>query len=470
MAGVSYHGHRARRAWVRSSCEYSRSFPAVEGALPTLVGLSTSMDADALGAYHQNFRTPRSPVPDVNVPMALATSDIDHPAITETSESTLTDNRVEITTSPQRSCSSDVSSLTNQGFEGDAKEVIRSTIIDVDEAVAEALFAQPVEQHQTAVVPVVVADAGQRDDNDNECGKTLQMERTSCACEGACGCANDNVTPVYEDAVRPRRRRRHEQDRSQLQQVNDEENKKTVQEIVQQMNGESNGTAKNTSDSDATYPKSAIIKLLGSSKSTSSKASQNCSLNSTTVSTASSTPSGSIYGRSFAHDSSSLRKISIRSKDSHFTRISMISSSYSSEMLHDEFEIVSESASILGTTSPNTPTSTPRFFGNYSNNCRRASSHRRRRRRRPSLPYSSCDLDSLYESIQALDNFIAKRSMSMNQARNQSVAVMLFGTPEHTRGRGPSSSSSYYHQEPNESTGFINGSKSWRSSDDAFSN
>lgn len=456
---MSVRAQRARRAWLRSGGEYSRSFPAMDPSAPPLGGPSTSVDAEALGAYLQNYASTGYPVSVADRPPLHPDPDAaGSPARHVYAESSTSG----FTNASQPNDCRGASSDTRRGCVDDATECAASSTINVGETEPGAISA--------AAVIVAVED---QPGDDCSAGVT-PIERVACACEGACGCANDGDTPVDSEPLDdslcrrlPRRRRR-----PLLPQLDNGQNQDLNRDADHEPE-ESSG-ARNSGDAEAICPKSAIIRLLGSAR-CNSRASQNCSLNSTTVSTASSTPSGTC-GRAFGMDLTGFRKVSVCSRDSHVTKISMISSSHSSERLNDEFEIVSESASILGTTNPSTPIGTPRFFGSSLNSRqhgrRPPSSSGRHRRRRPSLPYSSCDLESLYESIQALDNFLVRRGMSINQARNQSVAVMLFGTPEHTRTYISSarSSSSAYPQEANEATGFINGSKSWRSSDDAFSN
>ncbi|XP_024945613.1 uncharacterized protein LOC107272410 isoform X4 [Cephus cinctus] len=332
VINISKQGTRARRAWLRSCSEMSRS--PLNADAPPPGGPSSSMDAEALGAYLKAY-----------------TSNSTEPS------------------APQSNNLDDVSRDINSKYKvepGGSPEPGTPGCLDED-------------------------------------------DKLNCNCEGACGCANDNT---YES----------------IGEVNERSSAKP-----------------RYNENEPLCPKSAIIKLLGSSRNT--KSPQSTNLNSTTVST-SSTPYGTL-GRSIGRHCS--RKLSICSKDSCITKISTVSSSNSYEKLQDNFEIVSEAASVLGTTNPgtmvNTPNGTPKA---------------RARRSHDAENYSNCDMDSLYENIKVLDSFLARQGMSVVHNRNHSMAVMLFGTPEHSGRRTPNPNFTNRNEAPRCSSR----SRIWRSSDD----
>ncbi|XP_043270085.1 uncharacterized protein Culd isoform X2 [Venturia canescens] len=502
---VSPRGQRLRTAWLRTGLEHSRSLPAVDKAeAPPFGGPSTSVDAEALGAYLQNYASSRPPIMAAT---SINPSAVPLRSINENRQSPNRSMSLEVKSSSSSSsatatCANDNSSQPNdcrvvstlmRRVYGENACVIGngkvSRIINVLEAEAES-------QRQGAGLAgsaIVAVDRQRGDHEDVEIGP-----RESCACAGACGCAvnEGSADGAREDAEnhrkRPKRRKKHRSHDQQGRTSNDGNNNNSDSnnnaDLGQGFDMEIKATEnfvedRKNDEGEMSIPKSAIIRLLGSSRSH-SRNSQTCSLNSTTHSTACSTPNGT-YGRSYFRDISNPRKVSVCSKDSRMTALSFVSSTHSNERLHDDFEIVSEKASILGdensSTLASSPIGTPKFCGilpssNNGHNGEHLNSRRKRRprsrNRRASIRYSSCDIDSLHESIQTLDTFLARRGLNVNQTGSQSVAVMLFGTPEHTRTRVASTPSSFspYPQEPNEATGFINSSKNWRSSDDAFSN
>ncbi|XP_046816816.1 uncharacterized protein LOC124423292 isoform X1 [Vespa crabro] len=313
---------RCRRAWLRKSCDFSRSQPSNnENEITQMKNPSSSLDAEVLGAYLQDYIASCS---------SCAT---DYSA-------------------PQPNSSQNASIDIN----GDSQETGEGVGTDEDK------------ERQVDVV-------------DNS--------QSGCACEGACGCANNQSALINEITIK--------QNEEELEVPMNEEFEQTADESGMNRNKE-----------EELSHKSAIIRLLGSSCSRHSRSSSISNVNTT-----SSTPSGTL-GRSF-------RKVSVCSRDSYATKISTISVCNSCEKLHDEFQFISEAASVIGATNPstmaNTPSGTPKIIN-----------LQRRRARR----YSSCDLDSFYESIKFLDSYLAHRGKS-NQCRRQStVAVMLFGTPEHS--------------------------------------
>ncbi|XP_014480677.1 PREDICTED: uncharacterized protein LOC106747558 isoform X3 [Dinoponera quadriceps] len=253
---------------------------------------------------------------------------------------------------------------------------------------------------------------------------------SSCSCEGACGCAisrdlqdlligdspNNSTTPTS-----------HDDDRE----IPEPENDRTI----------ASTSAKKTNDcqetEDSSISKHVIIRLLGSTLTKPSQ--QGASL----TSTAASSPTS---GTPFREASS--RKLSVCSRDSCFTRISTLSACNSYEKLQDEFEIMSEAAS-------------PSKIASTSNGTPRNILGRRGSKRR----YSSCDLDSLYEGIRVLDSYLARRNLNVSHGHRQSVAVMLFGTPEHGIARNPTGSSQRTTRELRERMR----ARIWRSSEDASS-
>ncbi|KAL0131148.1 hypothetical protein PUN28_002605 [Cardiocondyla obscurior] len=235
--------------------------------------------------------------------------------------------------------------------------------------------------------------------------------RNNCSCEGACGCALnpsnlsvDNLsTPAtsVEDCETPMLK--HDQ--------------RTIASSV---------TKINEHQEDFPPSKSAVIKLLGS-KLTKLYHRNNLTYNSLRCSS-----------KKFFSDSC--------------VKISTISNSC--EKLQDDLEIVSEATSSIEYISPrtmtNTPITTPKI-NSYRRHC-----HCDRR-------CSSCDLDSLYEGIQILDSYLARRSLNINHEYRQSTAVILFGTPKH------GSTNNLFTSRQRRRQGYMC-ARSWRSSEDASSN
>nr|XP_012225023.1 PREDICTED: uncharacterized protein LOC105673750 isoform X1 [Linepithema humile] len=226
---------------------------------------------------------------------------------------------------------------------------------------------------------------------------------TGCSCEGACGCANNSSNPQDLPI-----------DSSSISvtpiSIDDREVPQSDRTAIA---SSSTGKTDEYQEEDFSVSKNAIVKLFDSKSTKPSHHSAN--------STATSSPS------------QTLRRSSREpSHDSCVTKISTISAC-SYDKLQDEFEIVSEVASSVGcTTNPSTAANTP---SNVPKNIID------KRGRFGSQRYSSCDLDSLYEGIQILDSYLARRSLNIGHGSQQSVTVMLFGTPEHgsTRDRVASS-------------------------------
>lgn len=238
---------------------------------------------------------------------------------------------------------------------------------------------------------------------------------TSCSCEGACGCVinrssvRDNsasnlstsATPISDDC---------ELERDKMM-----------------IASSSAGKIDEHQEEDFSVSKSTIVRLLGSKLKPSSA-----------NSTAASSPSGTLHH--------SCRKFS---RDNCITKISTMSTCSSYDKLQDDFEIVSEAAS---TTNSNTPSDTPKIVVNRYGRCNGRSRH------------TSCDLDSLYEGIKILDSYLARRNINVGHGHRQSVAVMLFGTPEHGSVHHPAASSRQTAREK-----YVR-ARTWRSSEDAASN
>lgn len=190
---------------------------------------------------------------------------------------------------------------------------------------------------------------------------------------------------------------------------------------------------------DSFVSKNVIVRLLGN-KLAKPLSYQGASASSTTTSSLRGTP---------------CRKLSACSRDSCHTRVSVVSACSSYEKLRDEFEIVSEAASVACTPSPGAT------MANTPNDTLRSVLGRRASQRR----YASCDLDSLYESIRVLDSYLARRNLNVAQGHRQSVAVMLFGTPKHGTAHHPAGSSQRMTRKLRQSMR----ARIWRSSEDALS-
>ncbi|XP_072745453.1 uncharacterized protein Culd isoform X2 [Anoplolepis gracilipes] len=241
----------------------------------------------------------------------------------------------------------------------------------------------------------------------------------SCSCEGACGCSNvqehsarlsTSTTPVSDDC---------ELERGQM--------------IIA---SSSAGKIDAHQEEDFSVSKNTIVRLLGSKLTKPPNHSAN--------STAASSPCGTLHH--------SCRKFS---RDSCIAKISTISTCSSYDKLQD-FEIVSEPPSSLGyATNCSTPSDTPKNG---------VDEQRGRRNGRPGR--NSCDLDSLYEGTKILDSYLARRNINrpFGHGQRHSVAVMLFGTPEHGSTRHPIVSSRQTARERRARA------RIWRSSEDASLN
>ncbi|XP_032688264.1 uncharacterized protein LOC116852233 isoform X2 [Odontomachus brunneus] len=259
---------------------------------------------------------------------------------------------------------------------------------------------------------------------------------TSYSCEGACGCAinshdlqdlpmadsssSSSTTSISRDDD-------HEMPESKATVATESTSMKSPNEYQ-----ETEETLKS---------RNALVRLLGSKLARPSH--QSTSLNST----ATSSPSfGTLRGASSG-------KFSACSRDNCLTKISTVSACNSYEKLQNEFEIVSEAASVGCTTSPSTMASTPSVTP-------KSVLPRRGSKRR----YTGCDLDSLYEGIRALDLYLARRNHNVTHGQRQSVAV-IFGTPKHGIARDPGGSSRRTTRELRERMR----TRIWRSSEDASS-
>ncbi|XP_078045991.1 CUB and LDLa domain isoform X2 [Augochlora pura] len=207
-------------------------------------------------------------------------------------------------------------------------------------------------------------------------------QQLGCCCEGACGCAtirNVDVTHPWPPI------RRVSVLRNELE---SEPNQLT----------ESVPTAVAERDQDETdfyRSKNAIVRLLGSR----AGRWQCGSASSTTASS----PCGTFKRPS--------RMFSLRSRDGHVGRFGGMGSTSSYEKLSNvDFEIGHRT--LLHVSDPTLIDSTNQRF------------HARR--------YSSCDIESLCEGIRALDGVLSHGSYTaVTHGRNQSVTIMLFGTPKH---------------------------------------
>ncbi|CAL1684988.1 unnamed protein product [Lasius platythorax] len=246
---------------------------------------------------------------------------------------------------------------------------------------------------------------------------------TSCSCEGACGCVI-SCSNVQDYSAG--------NSSTSATLINDDcELERDRTAIAASSAGKIDAEHQ---DEDFSASKSTIFRLLGSKLTKPSYHSAN--------STAASSPCDTLHH--------SCRKFS---RDSCITKISTISTCSSYDKLHDDFEIVSEVASSLGcitnsSTMANTPSGTPKSVVGQ----RGRSGH------------TSCDLDSLYEGIRILDSYLAHRNVNVGHGHRQSVAVMLFGTPEHGSARHPVMSSRQTTRERRMRA------RIWRSSEDASLN
>ncbi|XP_057326371.1 uncharacterized protein LOC130668220 isoform X1 [Microplitis mediator] len=221
-----------------------------------------------------------------------------------------------------------------------------------------------------------------------------------CSCQGACGCANDHNTVGSE---------------------------------TKQRRDDKNIKAKRT-----------IMKLL---KSTS------------TSQTSTSVPEASGPEPS-TEEFEGCRRPSICSGDTYLslgTMFSTCSSPYELEE-HDftsETNSIMENMSILSKTPSRTPVRATRITINTTSDFRFKT-------RKYVRKYASCDTDSFFESVKALDAFLERRNTTVVQPRNTSTVATLFGTPGHHRRRALRS-----HGNQN---GIFNCVRGWKSSDDTRSN
>ncbi|XP_029676589.1 uncharacterized protein LOC115243600 [Formica exsecta] len=250
----------------------------------------------------------------------------------------------------------------------------------------------------------------------------------SCSCEGACGCViecsnvQDHSASNISISATP---------------ISDNCELECDQTAIASSSAEK---IDDHQEEDFSLSKSTVVRILGSKLMKPLYHSAN--------STAASSPCGTLHH--------SCRRFS---RDSCVTKISTISPCSSYDKLQDDFEIVSEAASSLGCTTnsstmANTPSGTPKsVVGQRSG---------RSGNGRPG--YTSCDLDSLYEGIKILDLYLARRNINVSHGHRQSVAVMLFGTPEHGPTRHPVATPRQITRERHVRA------RIWRSSEDASSN
>lgn len=164
--------------------------------------------------------------------------------------------------------------------------------------------------------------------------------------------------------------------------------------------------------------KSAIVRLLGTKLATKSS-----SFYRSASTTATSSPLSDSSPRRCPDESSARTRAGCAA-------IGARSGSYG--RLRDEFEIVSEAASVAtcSSTTANTPCDTPR----------RARVHRERSgEERAGLNTSCCDLDSLHEGVRILDSYLARRGLDRGPPdrgrERRSAAMTLFGTPWRRSGK-----------------------------------
>ncbi|XP_033342685.2 CUB and LDLa domain isoform X1 [Megalopta genalis] len=201
-------------------------------------------------------------------------------------------------------------------------------------------------------------------------------QQLGCCCEGACGCA------TIRDRHWP-----------QLRHVSRNEREPEPDQLTKSV--PTAAAERDQDESDFHRSKNAIIRLLG----TTAGKWQCGSANSTTASS----PCGTFKRP--------VRMLSVRSRDGYAGRLGGIGSTNSYEKLSNvDFDIGRRN--LLNVSDPTMID---------ANNQR---VHARR--------YSSCDIQSLCEGIRALDGVLGHGSYTaVARSRNQSVTIMLFGTPRH---------------------------------------
>lgn len=197
-----------------------------------------------------------------------------------------------------------------------------------------------------------------------------------------------------------------------------------------------------STDEDTRCRKKIILKLLKTGK---SSVSQNLNLSTTTVSVLQPYSSASVSDS--VNDSTC-------SVDSDFTATTHCDTP--SAILGDEFEVITEVASILDNVSRVSITPDLRFYSSQHNTG--ASKTWSRQRVRKNINY---DTESLYESIKTLNNFLARRDTDYGDTRHHLMTATLFGTPNHCRRRRSQGVSQ---------AGLFNCVRGWRSTDDASAN
>ncbi|KAH0567072.1 uncharacterized protein LOC123263832 isoform X1 [Cotesia glomerata] len=334
---VNLRGNHMRRVWNRAN-ELRHSLPEPDEV--AAFQSSESIDYEALGAYLRNY-TPRGS------------------ASVETFD-------------PQPRSLPDVGLITSQRSSGD---FVGLRDVDVD-GVAED------EETTNKNRPTTTYDRGQP---------------PGCACEGACGCANNHKLVQSEEIK-----------------AKEESELKTKRMILKLFKSSS---SQSTSNPDTEEPE----------------------------------PS--------AENSSDHRRPSVCSGDTYMSLGTMFSTCSSPYEL-EEHDFTSETNSILENASifSKTPTRTPVRATKITIN---TTGDFRFRNRKHARKYASCDTDSLFESIKALDSFLEKRSVSIAQTRNTSNVTTPFGTPRHHRRRTLRHHSSQHR--------IFNCVRGWKSSEDTSS-
>jgi len=252
----------------------------------------------------------------------------------------------------------------------------------------------------------------------------LDVRNTNCSCEGACGCAiscsnlqDPSVGNLSISLISI-------EDCQVLESEHDDDQTAIVSSSARKIDGHQ--------EEDFSVSKSAIVKLLGSKLMKSSHHSTNL--------TAALSPCNTLCcsSKNFSHDNC-------------VNKNSTINNSY--DKLQDDFEIVSEAISSVGPRiMTNTPSDIPKSVTQGY------------REHHSDWRYSSCDLDNLYEGIKILDSYLARKNSNIGYEHQQSVTMILFGTPKHGSTCNLIATSQQTKRERYMRT------RTWRSSEDASSN
>ncbi|XP_031783637.1 uncharacterized protein LOC100679837 isoform X2 [Nasonia vitripennis] len=416
---------QTRRSWLRNSGSFSRSLPTSRAAS------NSPSNADRHVSSTTSVDAPPPPVENSALGAYLR-------AVAASSSSSFVTPRLLVPSQASASCpaQSARSSAASTSTSSECASGCASVVVPIE---AESLESE--EQRQEAVAVELREEAEPEEEDEDDPERAERRPIVACSCEGACGCASSGSALLLN---------------------NPEDSSSESRALVIRRN----------SIDDSPCAKSRIIRLLAGSRSSNnsrSSAIAATSLDSVpgSISTNCSTPCGT-FGRS-CHQTRSKgcipRKLSICSRDSSGTKVTNISTYGSFERLPDDFDIVSETTSILGPgTLANTPKATPnRFMEQIAAGTRH---------------YSTYDLDSLYESIRVLDSFLAQRGASSvgradeksgaRKKRSWPMAVMLFGTPKHRKSSGSEdgssrSSSILSRRDSRDGTTRI---RVWRSTDD----